>query len=71
MYLVVHFMWVQPQHMKYNNQIYLCLFTIIGKIVNLYLYVIKTTIEFIHDFPKSVVVFKMRSLYGRSLWQNA
>lgn len=22
MYLVVHFIWVQPQHMKYNGQIY-------------------------------------------------
>lgn len=80
MYLVVHFIWVQPQHMKYNGQIYFVFIYyynhFLGKIANLYLYVIKGSIGFVHNFPKIVVVFhlcvfKMKSLHGRLLWQSA
>lgn len=56
MYLVVHFIWVQPQHMKYNGQIYFVFIYyynhFLGKIANLYLYVIKRSIGFVHNFPK-------------------
>ena len=80
MYLVVHFIWVQPQHMKYNGQIYFVFIYyynhFLGKIANLYLYVIKGSIGFVHNFPKILVVFqlcvfKMKSLHGRLLWQSA
>lgn len=61
MYFVVHFIWVQPQHMKYNGQIYFVFIYyynhFLGKIANLYLYVIKRSIGFVHNFPKIVVVF--------------
>lgn len=61
MYLVVHFIWVQPQHMKYNGQIYFVFIYyynhFLGKIANLYLYVIKRSIGFVYNFPKIVVVF--------------
>lgn len=78
MYLVVHFIWVQLQHMKYNGQSYFVFIYYYNhflgkkKIVNLYLYVIKRNIGFVYNFPKIVVVFqlcvfKMRSLHGRLL----
>lgn len=58
MYLVVHFIWVQPQHMKYNGQIYFVFIYyynhFLGKIANLYLYVIKRSIGFVHNFPKKL-----------------
>lgn len=79
MYLVVHFIWVQPQHMKYNGQIYFVFIYyynhFLEKIANLYLYVIKRSIGFVHNSPEVVAVFscvfKMRSLHGRLLWQSA
>lgn len=57
MYLVVHFIWVQLQHMKYNGQSYFVFIYYYNhflgkKIVNLYLYVIKRNIGFVYNFQK-------------------
>lgn len=78
MYLVVHFIWVQLQHMKYNGQSYFVFIYYYNhflgkKIVNLYLYVIRRNIGFVYTFQKIIVVvfqlcvFKMQSLHGRLL----
>lgn len=67
-----------PAH-EINGQIYFVFIYyynhFLGKIANLYLYVIKV-LGFVHNFPKIVVVFhlcvfKMKSLHGRLLWQSA